>query len=132
MLLLLAPMLGFEVRWPQPDDVMSVAVLRWLQTTLIAPVMEELLYRGFLYRGLAQSRLGPNGAIALTAVLFAVTHIQWIGDSMWWFQMLRIGFLGLLFGWLRERTGSVLPGIGIHALINGVQAPIMYRLMATA
>jgi CAAX protease family protein len=78
-----------------------------------APWFEELLFRGFLYAGLARSRLGPLGAIAVTAASFAAIHVQY--DLL---DMSAILGLGLILGAARWRTGSTLLTLGLHAAVN--------------
>jgi membrane protease YdiL (CAAX protease family) len=80
-----------------------------------APLFEETFFRGFLFRGLAESRLGRTGAIVLTAILFALPHVQY--DA---FGMATILVGGLFLGVVRDRTGSVLLTMLLHAVQNGV------------
>ncbi len=80
---------------------------------IIAPLMEELLFRGFLFRGYADSRLGAAGAILLTSVIWAVMHVQYEI-----FYIVQIVVLGCVFGWIRWRSGSTLLTIILHALVN--------------
>ncbi len=89
--------------------------LPWLAIALvvIAPLTEELTFRGFLYRGWAASPLGPAGAIALTSLLWAGMHLQY--DL---FFIAQIFALGLVLGWLRQRSGSTLLTMGLHGLVN--------------
>ena len=85
-----------------------------------APVAEEFIFRGFLFRGWSATFLGPLGAIALSAVLFAVIHLQY-----GWFYIAGIAMVGLLFGYLRYRSGSTwLTAIthGFYNLIAMLQA----------
>ena len=100
-----------------PAMVMGLVVL--------APVMEELLVRGFLLRGWAASRLGPTGAILLTSAIWMAGHISQydVLILIWIFMM------GLLFGWLRQRSGSTLLTIFLHAMQNTaalIQVAILY------
>src|SRR5258706_1834289 len=69
---------------------------------LAAPFSEEILFRGFLFRGFAES-LGPLAAIVITAVLWASLHVQYQ-----WFFIGEIVALGLLLGTVRWLTGSTL------------------------
>ncbi len=46
-----------------------------IATILVIPVCEEVIHRGFLYRGLALSKLRPWGAIAVIAVIFSLGHV---------------------------------------------------------
>ncbi len=88
---------------------------------LVVAVPEEFFYRGYLQsrlreaypqgRMLLGARLGP--AFFLTAVLFAVGHLSIF--QMW---RLAVFFPALVFGWLRERTGTVLGASLVHAWFN--------------
>jgi len=80
----------------------------------LAPLQEELLFRGFLYRGFAQA-LGAGPAIALLSALWAIIHLQYQ-----WFFIVEIFALGLAFGWLRAKTGSLLLTLILHATVNGM------------
>jgi membrane protease YdiL (CAAX protease family) len=87
--------------------------LMMVAVTVAAPISEELLFRGFLLRGWAASRLGVAGAIVLTSAIWAGLHIQY--DLV---TMGEIFGLGLLFGWLRIRSGSTLTTIGLHGIYS--------------
>ena len=84
-----------------------------LALVVAAPLGEELFFRGFLYRGWSQSRLGPVGAILITSLLWAVIHLQYD-----WFEVSHIVAAGFLLGWLRWRSGSALLTIVVHGLMN--------------
>ncbi|HLN08386.1 MAG TPA: type II CAAX endopeptidase family protein [Xanthobacteraceae bacterium] len=87
--------------------------LLWLGVVVVAPVSEELLFRGFLHRGWAPSRLGAVGTVVLTSGLWAALHQQYD-----WAGILAIFLMGLLFGWLRQRSGSTMLIIVLHGLNN--------------
>lgn len=80
-----------------------------------APLAEECLYRGFLFKGLVQSWMGPVGATVATALLWAVMHIQY--DV---YGITSIFVLGLLLGAARIRTKSILMPIIMHVAMNAV------------
>ena len=84
----------------------AVAVL------LIAPVSEELFFRGLLLRGFLM-RYRPGTAIIASAFLFSAAHLNPL-------QGIPAFFLGLYFGWLFVRTRSLWPCILAHALNNMV------------
>jgi membrane protease YdiL (CAAX protease family) len=96
-----------------PPKIGIDLALLLLGITVLAPVGEELVFRGFLFRALAQSRLGAAGAIVLTALVWAGLHFDksWLG-------MAAMLFTGLAWGWLRWRTQSTLATIAVHALNN--------------
>ena len=90
---------------------------------IAAPLVEESIFRGFLWRGWNASRLGARGTWLLTSLAFCAYHIpKVIGASP-----LQAGIilfedllLGLLFGWLRWRSGSVLPSMAAHFANNAI------------
>lgn len=84
-----------------------------LVVNLQAPFIEELIMRGFCLEGLRHTKVGQRGAILLSALIWAVLHVQYelIGIS----QIL-VG--GLVYGVARIRTGSILPTIAMHAINN--------------
>ncbi|HEX5212484.1 MAG TPA: CPBP family intramembrane glutamic endopeptidase [Pseudolabrys sp.] len=94
--------------------------LLWLNIILFAPIAEEMVFRGFLYRGWSQTRLGPSATIVLTAILFGLIHIQYD-----WFGMASIAISGLIMGWLRWRSGSLVLPILAHATNNTIVATIV-------
>lgn len=85
-----------------------------LSVIIVAPITEELFFRGFLHRGWAPSWLGVSGTIVvLTSALWTTLHQQYN-----WLGILSILFMGLLFGWVRERSGTTTLTILLHALNN--------------
>jgi uncharacterized protein len=79
-----------------------------------APIAEELLFRGLLFGVLRESRLGFAGTLMMTSALWSALHMQY---SL--YGLIAIFFIGLYLGWLRERTGSLVPPMVCHALYNG-------------
>ena len=86
-----------------------------LALVVAAPLMEELLFRGFLLPGYAASKLGPIGAVALTSIAWAAMHVQYET-----FYVVQIFILGCAFGWLRLRSGSTLLTLILHGTVNAV------------
>ena len=83
-----------------------------LVATVLAPVLEEMLFRGLILRSFL--RQYPRWyAIAGSAVLFGVAHLNV-------YQFAVASLLGLLLGWLYERSKSLIPCITLHAVYNGV------------
>ncbi len=87
--------------------------LLWLAFCLSAPVFEEFMFRGFVITGLQNSRLGTRGAVMISAISWTAVHTQY-----GWPILLEILPLGIFFGWTRIRTGSILPALACHALVN--------------
>jgi membrane protease YdiL (CAAX protease family) len=85
----------------------------WLAVIVAAPILEEIFFRGFVFTGLAATRLRWIGATIITAAMWAGTHLQYD-----WVGMLIIFGLGLLLGTVRAVTGSTLLTIWLHGLVN--------------
>jgi len=86
--------------------------------TLVAPVAEELAFRGLLQPLLVRN-LGNFAGIALTSVLFGGLHYSEYGDS--WRSALLVALAGAAFGWVRHWTGSTAAAAIMHASFNGLQ-----------
>ena len=86
--------------------------------TAVAPVLEELLFRGLVLRGLMM-RVGFWPAALVSSVCFGLFHAQSLGrDSVVIVVATAVFGLGLCL--LTRRTGRLGPGIGVHALRNAV------------
>lgn len=87
---------------------------------LLAPVCEEIVFRGAILRALLQWTPRHWVAIALSAVIFALVHANPA-------QMPHALLIGMLLGWLYFRTDSVVPGVAYHWVNNSV-AYVIYNL----
>jgi tetratricopeptide (TPR) repeat protein/membrane protease YdiL (CAAX protease family) len=102
-----------ELEEYQSASAAGVVPLLFIAGVLVAPLGEELVYRGFLFRGLEASRIGAIGAVLVSTALWAALHFN-NGLSVMGF----IAILGLLFGWLRVLSQSILLTWLLHALTN--------------
>ncbi|MFL6205617.1 MAG: CPBP family intramembrane glutamic endopeptidase [Acidimicrobiales bacterium] len=80
---------------------------------VMAPVFEEIFYRGLLQRSLLKRGLPPVAAIGITAVLFAATHFQLL-------QLPGLFVAGAVFGTLAYRADRLGPAIAAHLTFNMV------------
>jgi hypothetical protein len=76
----------------------------------LAPVVEELVFRGLLY-GWVAGRWGSLAAWIVSSLAFAAAHIEPA-------HVIMVLPLGILFGWLRRRTDSLLPSMFAHVVNN--------------
>ncbi|MCP3143406.1 CPBP family intramembrane metalloprotease [Pyxidicoccus sp. QH1ED-7-1] len=84
--------------------------------TVAAPLCEEFFFRGIFQKGLTPARpASPVRALVISSVVFSAFHLDPVGF------VARVE-LGLLFGWLYLRTGSLWPSIGAHAANNAVSS----------
>jgi uncharacterized protein len=81
-----------------------------IATCVIAPVVEEMLFRGILLRAFLEQH--PRGAaISYSALYFGAAHLNI-------YQFFLAFWLGLFLGWLYERSRSLVPCIVLHAAAN--------------
>jgi CAAX protease family protein len=87
---------------------------------LVAPVVEEIFFRGFVFSGL-RSHYDWRKAAAISAALFAAAHMQIA-------FFIPAFILGYVFAYLYQKSNSIWPGIIIHALVNGLALTAVYSL----
>ena len=85
---------------------------------MLAPLVEELVFRGAILRGLLRWHRNPWLGIAISAVLFSVVHMNPA-------QMPHAFLIGLLLGWMYYRTDSIVPGVVYH-WVNNTVAYVLY------
>jgi membrane protease YdiL (CAAX protease family) len=112
-------LLGRDIVTPFQVDTYRTArnggtlTLLWLTFVFVAPVAEEIMFRGFLVRGWVRSERSAIPGILVISLLFAAIHVQYD-----WFGMLQVFFIGLLLAIARWRSGSTLLTILMHVLTN--------------
>jgi len=94
-----------------------------LTLTVLAPVLEEMIFRGAILESV-RAKKGAAAAILISATVFGVIHL--IPQ-----QVVNAFFIGLILGYIYVKTGSLVSGIIIHALNNGL-AFIMMQWSDTA
>ncbi len=87
--------------------------LLWFTFVVVAPASEEIMFRGFLYRGWVRSQRAVVPGVAVISALWAVIHVQYD-----WFGILQIFLMGLLLGWARWRSGSAALTLLMHGFAN--------------
>jgi uncharacterized protein len=91
-----------QAHWPLGSAFLMVAV--------VPGIFEEIAFRGVIQTGL-QSILRPGEALLLQAAMFSVLHLSPL-------MFVSHFVIGLAFGWIRTRTGSLMPSIAAHAAWN--------------
>lgn len=94
----------------------------WLFTAVgsfaVIPVVEEIFYRGYLFHRLA-SAWQPGAAVALTASLFACSHVQYLqADAFNLAMLINVGYIGAVLALATWYSRSLLPAIVAHAVLN--------------
>jgi membrane protease YdiL (CAAX protease family) len=102
------------------DPVTTAITL--VRGTLLAALGEELLFRGALF-GWLRAHLPAWPTIVLTATLWTAMHVGLLVALPY------VLVQGLGLGWLRERSGSVVPGLAFHAVHNSVLFAAVFMLV---
>lgn len=89
----------------------------WLVGAAVPCICEELTFRGLVQRTFERA-LPPAGAIAFTAVIFAAIHLQPT-------NFLALAMLGGYFGFIAQRTGSLLPSVVSHMTFNTIMVLLL-------
>lgn len=105
-----------------PGDYAGQALF-FLGAAVLAPIGEEVLFRGYLFGSLRRlardSRTGIAVAYGVSALVFALSHSLAATEGL--IGLLVPSFLiGLVFAWGFDRSGSLVPAIIAHAINNGV------------
>ena len=87
---------------------------------LLAPLAEEMVFRGAILRSLLQWKSNPWIGVVVSALLFAMIHMNPA-------QMPHAFLIGLLLGWMYWRTDSIVPGVVYH-WVNNTVAYILYNI----
>ncbi len=85
-----------------------------LLVSVVAPLSEEFFFRGYFYGALRNWNV--LWATLITGLVFGSIHA---GSAQWEF-LLPLAFFGAALCWLRERTGSLYPGIVLHCANNSI------------
>ena len=95
--------------------------LFYLGVVLLGPIFEEVLFRGFLFSQLKNTRLGLTGTIIFTSIFWTSLHGQY--ELL---LLVPLFFFGILLGYLRHKYNSLLLVIAIHAFHNFIATVYSY------
>ena len=84
--------------------------LGFVAIAVVTPISEEVLFRGLIQPKLEQI-IGPTEALIVQAAIFSALHLSPV-------ILVTHFIMGLAFGWIRRRTGSLLPSILLHGAWN--------------
>lgn len=112
----------FNSKEPLPiEDLLQARVSVLLFSVLgilVAPLVEETIFRGFLYPVIAR-RVGIGAGIAVTGTLFGLMHAAQLWGG--WGQIALLILVGVVLTWVRARTGTVAASYFVHLGYNGLQ-----------
>lgn len=101
-------------------------LLTFLSLVIFPPLVEETIFRGFLFSGLRKS-MRFAGAALITSALFAVPHLfEGASGRLLWTAGIDTFILSLVLCFAREKTGKLWAGMTIHGLKNFVAFYILF------
>jgi membrane protease YdiL (CAAX protease family) len=106
------------------DLLLSPGASRWLvllTAVTVAPLTEELVFRGLIFEGLGRS-WSTGAAVVGAAVLFTLLHVP--DTAHYWPAAVMIFVMGSVAGVFRARTGHIGPAVGVHFGHNAVVAAL--------
>lgn len=106
-----------EIGFEQVKAGANGLILVFISLVVIPPIVEELLFRGFLFGGL-RSKLTFWWAAIITSFVFAVPHLFASSKGLLWIAAIDTFVLSLVLCYTREKTGALWACIGIHAVKN--------------
>lgn len=110
-----------DTAWLREGLYSPAAIGTFIIAVILAPLWEELTFRGFLLSALAKTRVGFWGGAVIANILWTSLHAtySWAGVSS-------VFLAGLILSWLVWRTGSIKPAIITHALGNAFALAFTY------
>jgi membrane protease YdiL (CAAX protease family) len=111
-----------------PPTLLGVVVLG-LALVVLAPITEELFFRGFLF-GLYRRRQPLWVAYVVSGLLFTVLHLEPTRMNVQQMAGLAVGIflLSTILAWLYQHTGSLYPGMLAHAVNNATGLILFYAV----
>ena len=100
------------------DSSPVALILTFISICILTPISEELLFRGYILDALNRLH-GKWPAIIISSIIFGMVHFD-----PFTMGMATIG--GVIYGWIRMRTGSLVPGIVAHAMWNTMALMFTY------
>lgn len=104
----------------------SYGLLIVLLVCIIAPIVEEIVYRGAMLKGLEKLKIHPTVALIISSLIFGFIHVLTAGDYA---QVFPYIFMGLVLGYVYQKTKSIVASICVHMLINTISTSLQFFLM---
>ena len=96
----------------QTAAVPGLLPIVFLSGVVIAPIAEEIVFRGYLYKAF-RDRFKPSYAIILSAALFSAIHLELLAAAP-------LFVIGIVLAYVYEKTGNLMAPITLHVLNNAV------------
>jgi len=100
------------------EDATGILWMSALFAAIFGPVAEEIFFRGFMYPAI-RKKLGVAAGLMLTSAVFAGLHAHIVG-------FMPIMALGMLLGYLYEKTGSLVSSMSVHIFHNLAMVSLVF------
>jgi len=115
--------LGFNMS-AQGTDLLLI----FISLVILPPITEEIVVRGFLFRGL-RTKLPLLLSAIVASLLFGAAHLGFGGQNkLLWIAGIDTFILSMVLCYMREKTKSLWPGIIIHMIKNGIAFVILFNI----
>lgn len=106
---------GTEIPTEQPFDIVVLSIL---SITVLAPICEEIWFRGYLYPAMLKQFKRPRERLTINAMIFSASHVFIVSFILGQGIPFYIFIVGFLLASLYERSRSIVPCIIVHAVNN--------------
>ena len=103
------------------DEGTIGTILAGILIVIVAPISEEIFFRGFLFNGFRRG-VPTIAAAVLASAIWGIFHYTGAGT---WGVVLQITVFGFWLSWLYERTGSIYPTMAVHAVNNAIAFAVL-------
>ena len=100
------------------EMMLEYKIAGFIMVCLLAPIFEEIIFRGIILKGMLNFKVNPTVAILLNGLIFGLAHM-----NPW--QFIGAGLLGVIFGYVYYRTKSLFLPILLHFLNNTLSYTMM-------
>lgn len=100
------------------STLLNYKVAGFIMVCILAPIFEEIIFRGIILKGMLNYKVHPAVAIVVSGIIFGIAHL-----NPW--QFVGAGILGIIFGFIYYRTKSLCIPILLHALNNCLSFGLM-------
>ena len=121
-----------SVDWTQAQQVgyenlfaLSDRILAFVALVVVAPVVEEIIFRGWLY-GKVRSKVPAWVGVLVVSALFGLLHLGFDVNALQWNVAVNIFCMSVVLCMLREITGTIWSGVILHILKNGVAFYLLF------
>lgn len=111
--------LGFDYLFSTTDRLMAM-----LSLVILPPIVEEVLFRGFMFTGLRKKFKFAISAL-ITSLAFASLHLLGSSEGLLWVAALDTLALSFVLCYLREKTGALWAPMALHAIKNTIAFTIL-------